>query len=105
MNDILNVLVIVVVALLISFLKAYWFQEKKTKEPEKTVMATVVSKEVKSGTHQSGRSKGGCSYAVNFLTKDGQSLELFAYEIEFGGLKEGMSGLLTYRGRYFVDFQ
>ena len=25
--------------------------------------------------------------------------------IEFGGLKEGMTGMLTYQGPYFVSFQ
>lgn len=81
------------------------FKEKKTKEPEKTIMATVISKEIKSGTHQSGRSKGGFSYAITFMTEEGKELELFVYEIEFGGLKEGMKGELTYKGRYFVDFK
>ena len=91
-------------ALVIAFLKSHWFQEKPAKEPEKTVVATVVSKEIRRGTHQSGRSKGGYSYVVHFLTQDDQKLELFAYEIEFGGLKEGMQGMLTYQGRYFVGF-
>ena len=89
---------------IVSFLKVFPFKEKTSKEPTKTVRATVVSKEVKRGTHQSGRSKGGYSYAITFMTEDGQELELFAYEIEFGGLKEGMSGELTYKGRYFVTF-
>lgn len=91
--------------LLVSYLRAYLWQEKPAKEPLKTVAATVVSKEVKSGTQQSGRSKGGYSYAIMFMTEDGQALELFAYEIEFGSLKEGMTGTLTYKGRYFVDFK
>ena len=81
------------------------FKEKKTKEPEKTIMATVIAKEIKSGTHQSGRSKGGFSYAITFMTEEGQKLELFAHEIEFGSLKEGMKGELTYKGSYFVDFK
>ena len=71
----------------------------------KTVNATVASKKVKSGTYQSGRSKGGYSYTITFVTENGHALELFAYEIEFGGIKEGMTGMLTYQGRYFVDFK
>ena len=39
------------------------------------------------------------------MTEEGKELELFAYEIEFGGLKEGVKGELTYKGRYFVDFK
>ena len=91
--------------LMISYLRAYMWQEKPAKEPQKTIAATVVAKEVKPGTHRSGRSKGGYSYLVKFLTEDGQELELFAYEIEFGGLKEGLTGELTYQGRYFVAFK
>ena len=85
-------------------LRVYFFKEKPAKEPEKTVMATVVSKEVKRGTQRSGRSNGGYSYAIRFLTEDDETLELYAYEVEFGGLKEGARGLLTYKGRYFVCF-
>ena len=86
------------------YLRVRLFKEKPSKEPEKTVMATVVSKEVKRGTQRTGRSNGGYSYAIRFLTEDGETLELYAYEVEFGGLKEGARGLLTYKGRYFVCF-
>ncbi len=89
---------------LIFYLRVRWFMEKPTTEPEKTVMATVASKEVREGTNRSGRSMMGYSFVVNFQTEDGQTLELYAYEIEFGGLKEGMKGMLTYKGRYFVSF-
>lgn len=91
-------------AFFVSYLKVRLFREKLSKEPEKTVAATVISKAVKSGTHETGRSMMGYSFVVNFLTADGQTLELYAYEIEYGGLKEGMKGVLTYQGRYFVNF-
>ena len=86
------------------YVRVCLLKEKPTKEPEKTVMATVVSKEVKRGTQRSGRSQGGYSYAIQFMTESGQQLELYAYEMEFGALKEGSHGLLTYKGRYFVCF-
>ena len=91
--------------LLIFWLRVRWFWEKPTKEPQRSVKATVISKEVRQGTNQSGRSMMGYSFVVNFRTDDGQILELYAYEVEFGGLREGMTGTLTYQGRYFVDFQ
>ena len=91
--------------LLIFWLRVRWFWEKPTKEPQRAVKATVVSKEVKQGTNRSGRSMMGYSFAVTFRTEDGQILELYAYEVEFGGLKEGMQGTLTYQGPYFVDFK
>ena len=81
------------------------FREEPSDEPERTVTATVVSKEVLEGTHRTGRSMMGFSFLINFQTEDGQNLPLYAYEIEFGGLKEGMTGILTYQGRYFVYFQ
>ena len=96
--------IILILAGIGCYLRVRLFKEKPSKEPEKTVMATVVSKEVKRGTQRSGRSNGGYSYAICFLTEDGETLELYAYEVEFGGLKEGSHGLLTYKGRYFVCF-
>jgi len=47
----------------------------------------------------------GYSFVVTFRTAQGELLELYAYEVEFGGMKEGMTGMLTYQGPYFVDFQ
>ena len=99
------VLVYVLAAtLLIAYLRARLWGETPTREPEKTVAAAVESKQIIPGTHGAGRSKGGFSYVVNFRTKEGQTLQLFAHEIEFGALREGMDGTLTYRGRYFVAF-
>ena len=46
----------------------------------------------------------GYSFVINFKMTDGRTLEVYAYEIEYGGLKEGMKGVLTYQGRYFVSF-
>jgi len=90
--------------LLIFYLRVLPFLEKPSYEPVKSVNATVVSKTVKSGTHQTGRSQAGYSFLITFLTEEGRTLELYAYEIEFGALKEGMTGVLTYKGRYFTDF-
>ena len=81
------------------------FRENQTNAPERTVRAAVVSKEVKPGTHGAGRSMMGYSFMVTFRTEDGQTIEVYAYEVEYGGLKEGMTGQLTYKGRYFVDFE
>lgn len=101
----LLVLVYVLAAtLLIAYLRARLWGETPTREPEKTVFATVQSRQIVPGTHGAGRSKGGFSYVVNFCTDEGETLQLFAHEIEYGGLREGTHGMLTYRGRYFVDF-
>ncbi len=93
------------IMLLVFYMYARAFQEKPCYEPQRMTQATVASKEIVSGTHGSGRSQMGYSFLVTFRTAEGNSLELYAYEEEFGGLKEGMQGLLTYQGRYFVDFK
>lgn len=95
----------ILLVMLLHVLRVRLWGEKRSKEPEKTVMATVTAKEVKQGTQSTGRSNGGYSYAISFLTQTGEPLELYAYEMEFGGLKEGMQGMLTYQGRYFVSFE
>ena len=101
----LLVLVYVLAAtLLIAYLRARLWGETPTREPERTTAATVSGKEIVPGTHGAGRSKGGFSYVVNFCTAEGQPLQLFAHEIEYGSLREGTHGMLTYRGRYFVAF-
>ena len=89
---------------LIFYLRVRWFMEKPSTEPERSVSATVISKEIREGTNRSGRSMMGYSFVVNFQTQEGQILALYAYEIEFGALTEGMTGTLTYQGPYFVSF-
>lgn len=102
---IVTLVYVFVSCLAISYLKVRWTLEKPSTEAVRSVAATVVSKSVKSGTHQSGRSVMGYSFVVNFLTGDDRPLELYTYEIEYGSLKEGMKGVLTYQGRYFLRFE
>lgn len=92
-------------ALFVSYLKVRLFREKPSVEPERVVVATISSKEIKQGTNETGRSVMGYSFLIHFRTEDGQNLDLFAHEIEYGGLQEGMKGTLSYQGRYFVDFK
>lgn len=109
LKDTCDYLIVVVyglaIMLFIFYMYAHAFQEKPSHDTLETVQAVVVSKKVISGTHSTGRSQMGFSFVITFQTEDAKSLELFAYEEEFGGLKEGMAGMLTYQGRYFVDFQ
>ena len=90
--------------LLLFYIRVRPFREKPSWEPKQTVVATVISKEIRAGTNSTGRSTMGYSFVINFETADGHALELYAYELEYGGLKEGMKGVLTYQGRYFVSF-
>ena len=104
-SDLIFMLYMLALMVLIFYLRVIPFREKPCYEPEKAVQATVISKEIVSGIQRSGRSHMGFSFMIRFRTEDGQELELYAYEEEFGGLKEGMAGMLTYQGRYFLDFQ
>ena len=103
-TELIFVLYMLALMLLIFYLYAHAFQEKPSLEPVKAVQAAVVSKEITSGTQRTGRSQMGYSFLIRFRTEDGQELKLYAYEEEYGSLKEGMEGMLTYQGRYFVDF-
>ena len=91
--------------LLLFYLRVLPFREKPASEPKKTVAATVISREVRPGTNRSGRSQAGYSFVVGFRTESGEMLELYTYDVEYGGLREEMQGILTYQGRYFVSFR
>lgn len=88
------------------WLRAFPFREKKTNEPERTAQATVTARRVQSGNPiRSGRSSGmGYTYLITFTLEYGTQLELYAYDMEYGVLREGMEGTLTWKGPYFVNF-
>lgn len=89
--------------LLIFWLGLLPFQEKKTKEPERTAQAELSERRVESGTNRSGRSSGmGYSYVLTFRTEPDKTLERYAYGTEYGALREGA---LTWKGPYFASFQ
>ena len=52
--------------LFLFYIRVLPFREKPAVEPLKTVAATVISKEVRTGTNSSGRSTMGYSFVVNF---------------------------------------
>lgn len=93
-------------SLLIFWLRIRPFREKKTKEPQQTQNAVLTARRVESGTGSSGRSSGmGYSYVLTFRLESGRTLDLYAYETEYGSLREGLEGKLTWKGPYFVSFQ
>lgn len=90
----------------IFWLHAFPFTQKKTRQPERTAQASVISRRVQSGNPiRSGRSAGfGYTFPMTFRLEDGEELELYAYDHEYGALREGMEGVLTWKGPYFVSF-
>ena len=93
-------------AFAVLWLRTFPFREKKTKEPERTAPATLLSRRVQSGNPiRSGRSSGmGYTYVALFRLEDGTELELYAHDHEWGGLTDGTEGILTWKGPYFVNF-
>lgn len=88
------------------WLRVLPFREKKTDEPERTANAEVIARRVESGTNRSGRSSGmGYNYRIIFRLKDGTEIALYAYDHEYGALREGMTGILSWKGPYFVGFE
>lgn len=89
------------------WLRVFPFREKKTSEPERTAKAEVISRRVQSGNPiRSGRSAGfGYTFLITFRLENGSDLELYAYDHEYGALREGMAGTLTWKGPYFVHFE
>ena len=101
---------IVLVALLcaaVMWLRTFPFREKKTKEPERTAKAKLLSRRVQSGNPiRSGRSSGmGYTYVALFRLEDGQEIELYAHDYEWGALADDSVGTLTWKGPYFVSFE
>jgi len=105
MKSLLNIILIMVFFFLVYWLRTFPFREKKTREPERTAKAEVISRRIQSGNPiRSGRSHQGYTFLVAFRLEDGKELELYAYDHEYGALTEGMTGMLTWKGPYFVSF-
>lgn len=105
-RTILIILAYILGALGIFWLRTFPFREKKTKAPVQTARAKLVERRVQPGNpRRSGRTMMGYSFILTFLLEDGRKLELDSYEIEYGGLREGMEGMLTWQGTYFLGLE
>lgn len=91
---------------LVYWLRVLPFREKKTGEPERTANAEVITRRVESGANRTGRSSGmGYNYRIIFRLGDGTEVSLYAHDHEYGALREGMTGTLTWKGPYYVSFE
>ena len=105
MKTVLLFLFFLAVASLIFWLRSFPFREKKTTEPERTAKAKVIARRIQSGADRSGRSVMGYNHVVVFHLEDGQEVSLYTHDVEYGTLREGMTGKLTWKGPYFVNFE
>ena len=82
------------------------FREKKTREPERTAKAEVITRKIESGANRTGRSSGmGFNYRITFQLEGGTDISLYSHDHEYGALREGMTGTLTWKGPYYVSFE
>ena len=106
MKTILEIAGILALTGLILWLRVLPFREKKTYEPERKAKAEVVARQVETGANQTGRSSGmGYNYRILFRLGDGSQIPLYAQDHEYGALREGMTGMLTWKGPYFLAFE
>ena len=70
---------------------------------EQQLTQTFTGFERKSEKHDQW-TNGRDSYIRYTLTGGTDTPDVLIYELEYGVLKEGMKGVLTYQGRYFVSF-
>jgi len=91
---------------LVYWLRVLPFREKKTEEPERSEKAEVIARRVETGANRTGRSSGmGYNYRILFRLEDSTEVLLYAHDHEYGALREGMTGKLTWKGPYFVSFE
>lgn len=88
------------------WLRVFPFREKKSREPERTAKAEVLTRRVESGANRTGRSSGmGYNYKLIFRLEDGTNVALYAHDYEYGALREGMTGTLTWKDPYYISFE
>ncbi len=92
--------------LFVMWLRTLPFREKRSREPEQTAHARLLSRRVETGTNRTGRSSGlGYNYVVTFQLNDGSILELYTHDVEYGALREGMSGKLSWHKQNMTGFE
>lgn len=98
-------LLVLIGSSLLFWLRTLPFREKPAREAPRTARAELIARRVETGTRCSGRSQGmGYTFVLTFRTEAGETVELFSYDFEYGALREGMTGALTWKGPYYVNF-
>ncbi|MBR3816477.1 MAG: DUF2500 domain-containing protein [Clostridia bacterium] len=81
-------------------------------EEQKTVTATLIKKEEITTAHSNGlrRNPGSIPFSsttgrLTFETSAGEKLTFAVKGFDYGGVKEGEKGELTYQGIYYLSFK
>lgn len=80
------------------------YRDKNDKGPEMTGPAVVKSHRVTQGRYF-GKAPSRWNYMATFALADGEQIELHTTEFDYGLLKDGLFGQLTWQGKTFLDFE
>lgn len=89
---------------LYAFYQSRVYRDKDDKGPEIAGPATVKNHRVTQGRYL-GKAPSRWNYMVVFTLSDGSELELYTIQSDYQVLKDGASGLLTWQGKRFLDFE
>lgn len=103
-KQIVGLLGILGIAALWACYQNWVYRDKDDKGPEMTGPATVKSHRVTQGRYL-GKAPSRWNYMVIFTLSDGSELELYTIQSDYQVLKDGTSGLLTWQGKTFLDFE
>lgn len=104
LQRLLPIVGILLFGLLYALYQSWVYRDKDDKGPEMTGHATVKSHRVTQGRFL-GKAPSRWNYMVTFTLSDGEELELYTIQSDFQVLKDGTTGLLTWQGKRFLDFE
>lgn len=89
---------------LITYSRMSSFINDSRNAPKISVKATLLSKDLKPGSYKGGKAVMDRSWIVIFETEDNKYIELLACKDDIVNLNTGTDGLLTYKGKQFIEF-
>ena len=105
-------IIIIAVIFIINKAKKFSRWSDSLHEEQKTVTATLIKKEEISTHRRNGMSRNYGSIPISattgrltFETLDGEKLTFNVKGFDYGGVKEGKTGRLTYQGIYYLSFK
>ena len=105
-------IIIISVIFIINKAKKFSRWSDSLHEEQKTVTATLIEKEEVTKAYGNGlrRNPGSIPFSsttgrLTFETLDGEKLTFNVKGFDYGGVKEGKTGRLTYQGIYYLSFK
>jgi hypothetical protein len=99
-----TVFAVIIMIFLTSLAKGISQYVRNNRTPEETIPARLIAKRIHTwGGH--GNMRAHTSYYATFETEKGERIEFSASGQFYGMHVEGDSGMLTYRGTRFINFE